>query len=189
MSALSYVRRFDEIGNADVASVGGKNASIGEMYRRLTDQGVNVPNGFAVTADGYRHVLDEAGAWPELAAAFKGLHHDDVTDLGTRAALAREVVLSAGLPDDLAAEVLASYRRLEEQYGAGVSVAVAAVPRPRTCPTPASPASTTASSTSPGRTSCWRPCAAASPASSPTAGCTTGTVTATTSSRSPCPSA
>jgi pyruvate, water dikinase len=124
MSALSYARRFDEIGNADVASVGGKNASIGEMYRRLTDQGVNVPNGFAVTADGYRHVLDEAGAWPELAAAFKGLHHDDVTDLGTRAALAREVVLSAGLPNDLAAEVLASYRRLEEQYGAGVSVAV-----------------------------------------------------------------
>jgi pyruvate, water dikinase len=70
MSALSYVRRFDEIGNADVASVGGKNASIGEMYRRLTDQGVNVPNGFAVTADGYRHVLDEAGA---LARAGRGV--------------------------------------------------------------------------------------------------------------------
>lgn len=124
MAALRYVRHFDEIGNTDVASVGGKNASIGEMHRQLADHGVNVPHGFAVTAEGYRHVLDEAGAWPELAAAFKGLQNDDVADLGTRAALARDVVLAAGLPDDLAAEILSGYRRLEEQYGEGVSVAV-----------------------------------------------------------------
>ena len=81
MTALRYVRPFDEIGNTDVASVGGKNASIGEMHRQLADHGVNVPHGFAVTAEGYRHVLDEAGAWPELAAAFKGLQNDDVADL------------------------------------------------------------------------------------------------------------
>ncbi|KRF34131.1 phosphoenolpyruvate synthase [Nocardioides sp. Soil805] len=124
MPAHRYVRRFDEIDNDDVPLVGGKNASIGEMYRQLADQGVRVPDGFAVTAAGYRHVLDAAGAWPALREAFEGLHHDDVADLATRAARARGIVHGAGLPDDLAAEVLAGYRRLEEEYGAGVSVAV-----------------------------------------------------------------
>jgi pyruvate, water dikinase len=124
MSALSYVRSFDEIGNADVASVGGKNASIGEMYQQLADHGVHIPNGFAVTAAGYRHVLDEAHAWPRLEEAFAGLRHDDVADLGRRAARARDVVRTAPLPDDLAGEVLTAYRRLEDQYGPGVSVAV-----------------------------------------------------------------
>lgn len=124
MTAPRYVRRFDEIDNHDVPLVGGKNASIGEMYRRLRDQGVRVPDGFAITAEGYRHVLDEAGAWPALRAAFEGLHHDDVADLATRAARAREVVLAAELPGDLVAEVLTGYRRLEEEYGEGVGVAV-----------------------------------------------------------------
>ncbi len=124
MSTLRFVRRFDEIDNDDVPLVGGKNASIGEMYRRLADQGVRVPDGFAVTADGYRHLLDEAGAWPALRGAFEGLHQDDVTDLATRAARARSVVHSATVPDDLAVEILAGYRRLEDEYGEGVSVAV-----------------------------------------------------------------
>ena len=61
-----YVRWFSDIGAADVGSVGGKNASLGEMYGALTSQGVRVPNGFAITAAGYRYVLDQADAWPRL---------------------------------------------------------------------------------------------------------------------------
>lgn len=50
----TYIRWFSEIGVDDVASVGGKNASLGEMYRALTPHGVHVPNGFAITAEAYR---------------------------------------------------------------------------------------------------------------------------------------
>ncbi|MEJ2651247.1 MAG: PEP/pyruvate-binding domain-containing protein, partial [Gammaproteobacteria bacterium] len=57
-----FIRYFEEIGIDDVPSVGGKNASLGEMYRELTPKGVNVPDGFAVTAQAYRYVLDQADA-------------------------------------------------------------------------------------------------------------------------------
>jgi len=59
---LRYVRFFEEFGIADVPFVGGKNASLGEMYRNLSAQGVRVPHGFAITADAYRYMLDEADA-------------------------------------------------------------------------------------------------------------------------------
>lgn len=55
-----FIRFFRDIGLDDVPLVGGKNASLGEMYRELTPQGLLVPNGFAVSAEGYRHVLDQA---------------------------------------------------------------------------------------------------------------------------------
>ncbi len=53
-----YVRFFSEFGIQDLALVGSKNASLGEMYRKLTSQGLKIPNGFAITAEGYRYVLD-----------------------------------------------------------------------------------------------------------------------------------
>lgn len=59
----AFVLWFDEIGIEDVPLVGGKNASLGEMYRNLTAKGVPVPGGFAVTARGYRHLLDSSGPW------------------------------------------------------------------------------------------------------------------------------
>ena len=52
-----YIRWFNDLGMADVPLVGGKNASLGEMYRELAAEGVRVPNGFAITAEAYRHVL------------------------------------------------------------------------------------------------------------------------------------
>ena len=57
-----FILWFDEIGIEDIALVGGKNASLGEMYRLLTPQGVKIPNGFAVTAYAYRYLLDKTGA-------------------------------------------------------------------------------------------------------------------------------
>jgi pyruvate,water dikinase len=124
MSQLKYVRFFDEIGIDDVPLVGGKNASLGEMYRELSDEGILVPNGFATTADGYRHTLEAGGAWDGLHAALDGLDPEDVTDLARRGKRAREVVYGAGLPDDLAAEILAAYERLGQEYGEGLSLAV-----------------------------------------------------------------
>lgn len=119
-----YVRLFSEIGVADVALVGGKNASLGEMYRELTAQGVRVPNGFAITAAAYRDVLDAAGALPRLRAALDGVDATDVADLARRAAQAREIVYAAPLPVELAAEILEAYSRLQDEYGPTLTLAV-----------------------------------------------------------------
>jgi len=122
--ASRFIRFFAEIGIDDVPLVGGKNASLGEMYRELTPKGILIPNGFAVTARAYRHVLDSASAWGPLRAALEELDVADVKDLARRAARAREIVYDAGLPADLSCEVLAALVRLAEEYGADLTVAV-----------------------------------------------------------------
>ncbi len=120
----SYVRFFDEIGIDDVPLVGGKNASLGEMFRKLAEKGVRVPNGFAITAEAYVHMLDAAKAWEPLHAELDDLDPDDVTALARRGKRAREIVYGAGLPDDLAREIVDAYSRLQDEYGEDVSLAV-----------------------------------------------------------------
>lgn len=121
---MQYIRFFDEISNADVAIVGGKNASLGEMYRELVPLGARIPNGFAVTADAYRHVLKESSLLPVLHAALDGIEPANMVDLGTRAQRAYDAVAAAPIPDDLIADIVNAYRKLEEQYGKDVAVAV-----------------------------------------------------------------
>jgi pyruvate, water dikinase len=119
-----YVRFFSEIGHDDVALVGGKNASLGEMYRHLAPLGVRVPEGFAITAEAYRYVLDQAQAWQPLHAALEGLKADDIEDLARRGRRAREIIYGAALPADLKAEILEAYRVLRQRHGDDFSVAV-----------------------------------------------------------------
>lgn len=123
-TAACYVRWFSELGIGDVPLVGGKNASLGEMYRALTPQGVQVPNGFAITAEAYRHVLDRAGAWNGLRSALDGLNPNDVDDLARRAQRARDIVAAAPLPPELISELLDAYATLKKEYGEGLTVAV-----------------------------------------------------------------
>ncbi|MFT5644756.1 MAG: pyruvate,water dikinase, partial [Janthinobacterium sp.] len=111
-------------GVTDVPQVGGKNASLGEMVRELAPQGILVPNGYAITAEAYRYVLDQAGAWPRLQAALDGLDVNAVDDLARRARLARDIVYSAPLPEDLVHQILDAYARLEDEYGPQLTVAV-----------------------------------------------------------------
>ncbi|MFW2371506.1 MAG: phosphoenolpyruvate synthase [Gammaproteobacteria bacterium] len=119
-----YIRWFDEISVDDVPLVGGKNASLGEMYRVLTAQGVRVPNGFAISAQAYRDMLDEAGVWPALHALLDEVDTADVEDLASRAHQAREIVYGIGLSAALRDEILQAYHSLEEEYGADLSLAV-----------------------------------------------------------------
>jgi pyruvate,water dikinase len=120
----SYIRWFSDLSIDDVSLVGGKNASLGEMYRELTPRGIRVPNGFAITAQAYRYVLDQANAWPRLHEALVGLDVTDVDDLAQRAQLAREIVYGAPLPDDLARQILDAHARLATEYGTQLTVAV-----------------------------------------------------------------
>jgi pyruvate,water dikinase len=120
----TYIRWFSEIGANDVPLVGGKNASLGEMYRELAPRGVRVPNGFAVTAQAYADTLEASGAWPLLKAALAGIDDADVDELARRAQEAREIVLSAPLPDALVAEIKEAHARLKAEYGPGLTLAV-----------------------------------------------------------------
>jgi pyruvate,water dikinase len=119
-----FIRWFGELGVNDVPLVGGKNASLGEMYRELAAHGVRVPNGFAVTAAAYRAVLEQAKAWPRLRDALDGLDVANVGDLARRAHAAREIVYGAPLPQALAGQIIAAYRRLRDEYGEQLTVAV-----------------------------------------------------------------
>lgn len=119
-----YVRWFKDISIDDVPLVGGKNASLGEMYRELSPQGIKVPNGFAITAEAYRDVLTEANLWDELKATLQGLDAADVEDLARRGARARAIIYGATFPDDLQRQILAAYQQLQTEYGDGLSLAV-----------------------------------------------------------------
>ena len=124
MSEFKFIRFFEEAGVATSRWSGGKNASLGEMYRELSGEGVLVPHGFAITADAYRYMLEAAGATARLKTALEGMDETNVADLARRGKRAREIVYGAGLPVDLAAEIHAAYRRLQDEYGEDVSLAV-----------------------------------------------------------------
>ena len=119
-----YVRWFEEIKIEDVPLVGGKNASLGEMYTELAPQGVRIPNGYAVTAEAYWHVLRSAGILDKLVDALAGLDKTDVLDLARRGQRARDLILGAGIPEDLWSEIKTAYDKLCEKYGPDAEVAV-----------------------------------------------------------------
>ena len=119
-----FIRFFKDLTIDDVPLVGGKNASLGEMYRELTPKGVRIPNGFAITAEAYRYMLDQSGSWEALHQALDGLDPDDVSDLARRGAHAREIVYGAGLPADLQQEILDAYHKLESEYEGDITLAV-----------------------------------------------------------------
>ncbi len=123
-SPKQYIRWFEQLDIDDIPLVGGKNASLGEMYRQLTPQGIKIPNGFAITADAYRYMLDQADAWEPLHEALDKLDADDIDDLAKRGTQAREIVYAATLPDDLSSQILEAFHQLQQHYDDDISVAV-----------------------------------------------------------------
>jgi pyruvate,water dikinase len=119
-----FIRWFRELGIGDVPLVGGKNASLGEMFQALTPRGVRVPDGFAVTAEGYRHFLRSAGLDRRIDAILKGLDTRDMANLEARGDEIRRAIVDATLPDELAAEIVAAYAQLPAAGGEPVDVAV-----------------------------------------------------------------
>lgn len=119
-----YIRWFGELSIDDVPLVGGKNASLGEMYRELTPQGLKVPNGFAVTAEAYRYLVKSGGILPEMEKTLAGIDKNDLDAFAKRGHRLRELIYQAPLPEELAAEIIGAYRRLCEEYGENTDVAV-----------------------------------------------------------------
>ena len=81
---MRWVRNFADLTIHDVAVAGGKNASLGQMIRELGPLGVAVPDGYAITADAYRHYLDQAGLAAPMAELLAGVRKEDVADLTAR---------------------------------------------------------------------------------------------------------
>lgn len=124
MSDKPFVLWFNEIGIEDVPMVGGKNASLGEMYQNLTGKGVKVPGGFAITATAYQHLLKEAGIEQAVRDALDGLDTHNIADLQAKGQKVRDIILKAQFPDDLEKTIIEAYRKMEDEYGENVDVAV-----------------------------------------------------------------
>lgn len=124
MSASVHIRWFEDIRLEDVPLVGGKTASLGELYSALSPEGIRVPNGFALTAAAYRDALTRAGAWEKLRTLLAGVDKRRIADLAKRAAAARAIVYAATDQEELRHEIEQAYRQLEQEYGRNVAVAV-----------------------------------------------------------------
>ncbi|MFZ1061558.1 MAG: phosphoenolpyruvate synthase [Candidatus Rokuibacteriota bacterium] len=121
---MNYIRWFREIRLADVPLVGGKNASLGELYSELTGAGVRVPNGFAITAAAYTALLDGNGLHDAMARILKGVTGEDLQALAEAGRALRRLIVEAPPPPGLEDDVIAAYRTLCREYGAGLAVAV-----------------------------------------------------------------
>ena len=124
MPKTEYIRWFRELSLTDLPLVGGKNASLGEMFQQLTPLGVRVPDGFAVTAPANKDALDAADAWPELHRLLDNLDKTDVTALAKVGARAREIVYGAPMPKAVEQQVREAWRTLKAASGDDLSVAV-----------------------------------------------------------------
>src|SRR3974390_2079633 len=124
MNASVYTRWFRDIRLEDVPLVGGKTASLGELYSALSPQGVRVPNGFALTAAAERDPLTQAGAWDELRNLLAGVDKRRISDLARRAAAPRALVYAATDREELRSQITEAYRQLEREYGPNLAVAV-----------------------------------------------------------------
>lgn len=119
-----YIRWFNELGMDDVELVGGKNASLGEMYRNLTREGILVPNGFAVTAKAYEEILTSNHAWQALENELNDLNPEDVGSLQKKGKRCREIVYHCQLPETIEREIKQGFDALKTEYGEEVSLAV-----------------------------------------------------------------
>ncbi len=114
---MKYVKWLDEITADDIHEVGGKNASLGEMIRELKEEGVNVPYGFALTADSYWYLLDYNNLREKIREVLEDLDTHDIKGLKEKTKKARELIFNAELPEDLKNEIVEAYKKLSEYYG------------------------------------------------------------------------
>jgi pyruvate,water dikinase len=115
---------LDRLGMDDVERVGGKNASLGEMISKLSSLGVSVPGGFATTAEAYRRFLMHDGLAERINAKLADLDIEDVVALADAGAEIRAWVIDTPFPDELLEAITESWKRMAEQGGNDIAVAV-----------------------------------------------------------------
>jgi len=119
----SQVIWFNQLGINDIASVGGKNASLGEMISQLSDLDIKVPDGFATTAEAFRKFLAHNKLDEKIRSRLEGLNTDNVADLMEAGVEIRQWIIDTPFPDDLLEEVSEAYQRLQAD-NAEITVAI-----------------------------------------------------------------
>src|SRR3989344_1560358 len=115
---------FDELGISDIPLVGGKNASLGEMYQNLAPKGINIPNGFAITAYAYHYLLNKAGIKQKIKDILAGLDISNMKNLSDRGRKVRETILQAEFPQELKDAITQAYAKMCRECGKDTDVAV-----------------------------------------------------------------
>lgn len=113
---MKFIKWLDEVSIADVSLVGGKNASLGEMLRELKNEGVNVPYGFALTAQSYWYLLESSHIKEKIESTLATLNTHDINDLQTKCFAVRQMIEQAQLPPDLLQEIKEAYTKLSSMY-------------------------------------------------------------------------
>lgn len=111
-----FVLFFKELSIKDVPIVGGKNASLGEMFVHLGKRGVRIPDGFATTSDAYRYFIEKSGLKARIKETLKGLDTHNVRDLMKRGAIIRKMILESEMPKDFKEEIAKAYKTLSAKY-------------------------------------------------------------------------
>lgn len=121
---MGFIKWLNEISKKDIALFGGKNASLGELYKNLTEKGIKVPDGFAISAEAYKFFLKGAGLEDKIKKLLEDFDKRNLRELKERGRRIRQLILSAELPEELVNEIKEAYKKLEEIYGKNVDVAV-----------------------------------------------------------------
>ena len=119
-----FIKWFADITIADVPLVGGKNASLGEMVRELSSKGVKVPDGFAITAEAFRHFIRAAKLDKVIRSTLADLDTHDMANLSQRGHAVRQAIRNATLPSDLQELIAGAYRQLQGDSNLSLDVAV-----------------------------------------------------------------
>ena len=121
---MKFIKKFEDININDIPSVGGKNASLGEMIQKLTPQGLLIPSGFVITAQSYTYHLETNNIKNKINELITTINKDNLEELGHIGEKIRSLIKISPLPDDLEKEICTAYKAMEKQYGTNCSVAV-----------------------------------------------------------------
>ena len=117
LKSKKFILWFKKISHKDVPLVGGKNASLGEMYNSLSKKGVNVPDGFATTSFAFWHFMKKTGLKEKIEEILKDLDVSNIKDLQEKGKKVRNLILKSEIPNDLKKEILKNYHKLSREYG------------------------------------------------------------------------
>lgn len=120
----NYTLNFNEINMSNIPQVGGKNAALGEMFQKLVSKGINIPDGFAVTAQAYWDLLDKNDIRHKLAQILDELDTKDFSNLHNIGERCREIIFGVKIPDEVQESIKKAYHELKNKYEEPIQVAV-----------------------------------------------------------------
>ena len=117
-----FIKKFSEINLTDIAEVGGKNSSLGEMFTQLSSKGINVPDGFATTATAFKYFLEQNQLSEILQQLMEQLDKEEFTNLKEIGDKARKIILVATMPENLTEVLINAYKELSGKKNIEVAV-------------------------------------------------------------------